>query len=219
MLTLTGNPMINIAKFTKMSDGDKEDYDFLEALEVEYASAVGERLYTALSQLDSSLSGYQVTRLEHSLQSATRAYRDGADIDWIVSALLHDIGDMYAPYNHDQYAAVILAPYVREQCRWVIEKHGIFQRKYYAQHTNADPDARERFIDHPCYEDAVYFCGVWDQTSFDPEYQNLPLTFFRPMLMEVFTRKVNAQETLQPGVRVSLNCSDTAAQRATEIAA
>ncbi len=204
---------ISIAKFTKMIDGDKEDYEFLEELEIGYASKVGERLYAALGELDSSLSGYQVTRLEHSVQSATRAYRDGADIDWIVSALLHDIGDMYAPYNHDQYAAVILAPYVREQCRWVIEKHGIFQRKYYAEHTSADPDSRERFLDEPFYDDAVYFCEMWDQTSFDPSYDSLPLEFFKPMVMEVFTRKVNQPEVQLPGVRVALTNSSTAEQR------
>jgi len=205
--------MISQAKFTKMIDGDKEDYDFLEVLETQYASAVGERLYIALGELDSSLSGYKVTRLEHSLQSATRAYRDGADIDWIVSALLHDIGDMYAPYNHDQYAAVILAPYVREQCRWVIEKHGVFQRKYYAEHTNGDPDSRDRFYDHPLYDDAVYFCEHWDQTSFDPQYQHLPLEFFKPMLMEVFSRSVNLKEVLLPGIRRELTDRAIAAQR------
>lgn len=213
---MTGIQIMQIAKFTKMIDGDKEDYDFLEHLEKQYASQVGERLYNALADLGDSLSGYQVTRLEHSLQSATRAYRDGADIDWIVSALIHDIGDVYAPYNHDQYAAVILAPYVREQCRWVIEKHGIFQRKYYAEHTNGDPDSRDRFSEHPLYDDAVYFCEMWDQTSFDPSYDTLPLTFFKPMLMEVFSRQVNDINILQPDFRAPLTDSAIAATRSTK---
>ena len=205
--------MMKIAKFTEMTAGDKEDYDFLEALEKGYASKVGARLYLALQQLDDTLSGYQVTRLEHSLQTATRAYWDGADIDWIVCALLHDIGDVYAPYNHDQYAAVVLAPYVREQCRWVVEKHGIFQRKYYAQHTGGNPDAREQFIDHPFYQDAVYFCGHWDQRSFDPDYATLPLAFFEPMLREVFNREVNAVAVLLPGVRVATKDAKISEQR------
>jgi predicted HD phosphohydrolase len=97
-------------KFTAMKDGDREDYEFLTEHEIEYASGTADRLLKAMVELDESLSGYQVTRLGHSLQSATRAWRDGADIDWVVSALLHDIGDIYAPYNHDEYAAAILKP-------------------------------------------------------------------------------------------------------------
>ena len=118
-------------KFTKMEDGDAEDYTFLNDHEVEYTKGTADRLLKALVNLDESLSGYQVTRLGHSIQSASRAWRDGADIDWIVSALLHDIGDIFAPYNHDEYAATILKPFVREQCRWVGEKHGDFQMIYY----------------------------------------------------------------------------------------
>jgi len=205
--------MLKVAKFTRMIDGDKQDYDFLEKLEREYASKVGERLYTALNQLDSSLSGYKVTRLEHSLQSATRAYRDGADIDWVVSVLIHDIGDIYAPYNHDQYAAIVLAPYVREQCRWVVEKHGIFQRKYYGEQTGIDPDAREQFLEHAFYEDAVYFCEYWDQTSFDPDYPHLSLDFFKPLIMQVFSRKAFNTEVIQPNIRVALHNPLLAAQR------
>jgi len=205
--------MLKVAKFTRMIDGDKQDYDFLEKLEREYASKVGERLYTALSQLDNSLSGYQVSRLEHSLQSATRAYRDGADVDWVVSVLIHDLGDIHAPYNHDQYAAVVLAPYVREQCRWVVEKHGIFQRKYYGEHSGTDPDAREQFLDHPCYEDAVYFCENWDQNSFDPAYPNLSLAFFKPLLMEVFARDAFSSQAVQANVRIALHNPSIATQR------
>ncbi|MGA0282908.1 MAG: peptidase, partial [Paracoccaceae bacterium] len=101
-------------KFTQMKDGDKEDYTFLTEHEVEFTKGTADRLLSAMVDLDKGLSGYQVTRLGHSIQSATRAFNDGADVDWIVSALLHDIGDIYAPYNHDEYAAAILRPFVRE---------------------------------------------------------------------------------------------------------
>lgn len=114
-------------KFTAMKDGDKEDYDFLTEHEVAFTQGTADRLLAALVDLDKGLSGYQVSRLGHSLQAATRAERDGADTDWIVAALLHDIGDIYAPYNHDEYAAAILRPFVREQVAWVVEKHGDFQ--------------------------------------------------------------------------------------------
>ena len=117
-------------KFTQMKDGDKADYDLLHPLEVAYAAGTTDRLLKALVELDESLSGYRITRLGHSVQSATRAWRDGADIDWVVSALLHDIGDIYAPYNHDEYAATILLPFVREQCAWCVQTHGNFQMLY-----------------------------------------------------------------------------------------
>ena len=124
----------------------------------------------------------------HSLQAATRAWRDGADTDWIACALLHDIGDIYAPYNHDEYAASIVKPFVREQCTWVVEKHGDFQRLYYAQHTGGNPHARDRFKGHPYYDDCDAFCAQWDQSSFDPGYDTLPMDFFRPFVLEVFAR-------------------------------
>ena len=117
-------------KFTQMKDGDKEDYDFLTHHEVEHTKGTADRLLKALVELDEGLSGYKITRLGHSLQAATRAWNAGADIDWVVSALLHDIGDIFAPYNHDEYAATILKPFVREQCRWVVEKHGDFHPDY-----------------------------------------------------------------------------------------
>jgi len=180
--------MMEQVKFTQMIDGDKEDYDFLTEHEIEYTKGTAGRLLTALVDLDESLSGYQITRLGHSVQSATRAWRDGADIDWVVSALLHDIGDIYAPYNHDEYAATILKPFVREQCRWVVEKHGDFQLAYYGTHVGADPNKRDMYAGHKYYDDCETFCKRWDQTSFDPAYESLPLEFFRPMVEQVFAR-------------------------------
>jgi len=200
-------------KFTAMKDGDREDYEFLTAHEIEYAAKTGERLLKALVALDESLSGYQVTRLGHSLQSATRAWRDGADIDWVVSALLHDIGDIYAPYNHDEYAAAILRPFVREQCTWVVEKHGDFQRLYYAHHLGGDRDAREKFRGQPYFDDCAEFCERWDQSSFDPHYEHESVDFFRGMVDEVFARKAYDPTVIRAGERVPLVDSERAAER------
>lgn len=188
-------------KFTQMKDGDKEDYDFLTAHEVEHTKGTADRLLAALVELDEGLSGYQVTRLGHSLQSATRAWRDGADIDWVVSALLHDIGDIYAPYNHDEYAATILKPFVREQCRWVVEKHGEFQMVYYGDHVGADPHQRDKYKGHKFFDDCAEFCERWDQSSFDPDYENLPIGFFEDMVKEVFARKPYDQAVLEAPAR------------------
>ena len=145
-----------------------------------------------------------MTRREHGLQSATRAERDGADIDWIVSALLHDIGDIYAPYNHDEYAATILRPFVREQCTWVVEKHGDFQLAYYGEHVGADPEKRQAHAGHPYFDDCATFCERWDQSSFDPAYDHLPLAHFAPMVRAVFDRKPYDPAVIRPGQREPL---------------
>ena len=176
-------------KFTQMKDGDAEDYAFLTEHEVEHTKGTAQRLLKALVDLDEGLSGYQITRLGHSVQSATRAWRDGADTDWVVSALLHDIGDIYAPYNHDEYAATILRPFVREQCRWVVEKHGEFQMLYFGHHVGGDQHKRDKHKGHAFFDDCAEFCERWDQASFDPDYEDLPLSFFEPMVKEVFARE------------------------------
>ena len=191
-------------KFTAMKDGDAEDYLFLAEHEIEYASKTAERILKAMEELDESLSGYQVTRLGHSLQSATRAWRDGADDDWVVSALLHDIGDIYAPYNHDEYAAAVLRPFVREQCAWTVEKHGDFQMVYYAHHYGANPHKRDAWRDSPYFDDCAAFCERWDQASFDPDYDTLPLTVFAPMVDRVFARKPHDPSVIRSGQREPL---------------
>ncbi|MDD9910709.1 MAG: peptidase [Ahrensia sp.] len=205
-------------KFKAMKDGDREDYAFLAEHEIKYAAKTGQRLLRAMEELDESLSGYQVTRLGHSLQSATRAWRDGADIDWVVSALLHDIGDIYAPYNHDEYAAAILRPFVREQCTWTVEKHGDFQKVYYMHHYDGDPNARDQYRDHAFFGDCAQFCERWDQASFDPDYENLPLSFFAPMVDEVFARKAYDPAVMRAGEREPLIYEGVAAVRAAKTA-
>ncbi|MFV2034138.1 MAG: HD domain-containing protein [Halocynthiibacter sp.] len=200
-------------KFTQMKDGDREDYDFLMAHEIDYTRGTADRLLRALVELDAGLSGYQITRLGHSLQSATRAWRDGADQDWVVAALLHDIGDICAPYNHDEYAAAILRPFLREQCTWVVEKHGDFQMLYYAWHVDGDPDKRALHRGHAYFDDCALFCERWDQTSFDPSYDTMELAAFAPMVQAVFARTPYDPQVLRPGSREPLLNAGVAARR------
>lgn len=201
--------------FTQMKDGTREEYVFLNAHEIEHTKHTADRLLTALTELDASLSGYQITRLGHSVQSATRAWRDGGDIDWVVAALLHDIGDIYAPYNHDEYAASILKPFMREQCVWCVATHGDFQMLYYGHHLDGfDQHKRERHRDNPYFDDCAEFCERWDQASFDPDYDDLPLEFFAPMVREVFDRTPYDANVIRLGAREPLRRDDVAAQRA-----
>lgn len=200
--------------FTQMKDGTREDYEFLTAHEIDHTKHTVDRLLGALVELDKSLSGYQITRLGHSVQSATRAWRDGADVDWVVSALLHDIGDIYAPYNHDEYAATILKPFVREQCTWVVQTHGDFQMLYYGHHLDGfDQHKRERHRGNPYFDDCAEFCERWDQSSFDPGYDTLPIDFFAPMVRAVFDRKPYDPAVIRRGERVPLTDAGVAATR------
>ncbi len=191
--------------FTAMKDGTKEDYEMLEELEKPHLAMTAERLLRELrSQEEETLTGYKITRLGHALQSATRAEEDGADIDWIVAALLHDIGDGLAPQNHDRFAAEILRPFVRDEVAWTVEHHGLFQSYYYGHHMGWDRDAREVHKDHPYYQTCVEFCERWDQSSFDPDYPTKPLEHFEPMVNEVFARKAYDPDVMLEGEKRGL---------------
>lgn len=187
--------------FTQMKDGTKEEYEVLAEHEKSYAVLTVDRVLAELRrQGEDSISGYKITRLEHGLQSATRAYNEKADIDWVVGALLHDIGDGLAPQNHDRFSAEVIRPFVREEVTWVVEHHGIFQMLYFAHHYGWDKDARDQFKDHPCFAPCSDFCERWDQASFDPDYPTKELEFFEPMLREVFARKAYDPAVVQEGV-------------------
>jgi predicted HD phosphohydrolase len=174
--------------FVHMKDGTRAEYAFLREIEIDYLRRLPDRLIAALNRLghDDALSGYQVTRLEHCLQTATRAEDDGADSEMIVAALLHDIGDELATFNHAQLAASILRPYVRPEVTWVVEMHGLFQMQYYGHHYDTDNAGHLAFRDHPWFDACQRFCERWDQAAFDPSYPTRPLAHFEPLLREVF---------------------------------
>ncbi len=175
--------------FTEMKNGTREDYTLLDKHEKDFANKTSERILNFMSNLTETLEGYQISRLEHSLQSATRAYKNRESEEMIVAALLHDIGDELAPMNHSEYAASILKPYVSERTHWIIEKHGEFQMYYYAHHLGGNRNKRDEYKNHKYYQDTVNFCEKYDQNSFDPNYESLPLEFFKPMVKKIFSRK------------------------------
>ena len=172
-----------------MKNCTKEDYQLLEKYEKNYERQTAERILKYLSAQTTTLEGYQITRLEHSLQAATRAFKNGESEEMVVAALLHDIGDEFAPMNHSQYAAAVLRPYVSEKTHWIVEKHGLFQTYYSAEHLGGDKNARETYKDHKYYQATVDFCENYDQGCFDPNYKSLPLEHFAPMVKRIFSRK------------------------------
>ena len=175
--------------FTEMKNGTKEEYLFLEKHEKNYVSKTADRILKYMSGLTKTLEGYPISRLEHSLQSATKALKAEQDEEMIVAALLHDIGDELAPMNHSEYAAAILKPYVSEKTHWIVERHGEFQAYYYAHHLGGDRNKREKYKDHKYYEATIDFCEKYDQGCFDPNYKSLPLEHFEPMVRRIFSRK------------------------------
>lgn len=174
--------------FTRMEDGTKEDYALLDTYVEEMRAGLVDRLIEQLRELSGSFDGYKIDRLQHSLQSATRALRDGKDEEYVVCALLHDIGDNIAPDNHSEIAAAVLKPFVSEANHWMVRHHGAFQMIYYAHHYGEDPNVRERFRDSPYYEQTVEFCHKYDQNCFDPDYSAEPLETFIPMMRRIFGR-------------------------------
>jgi predicted HD phosphohydrolase len=180
---------MSTVKFTEMKHGSKEEYLLLDKYEQEYINGTADRIIKFMSGLNSTLEGYRITRLEHSLQAATRALNDKASEEMIVAALLHDIGDELAPLNHSEYAASVLKPFISEKTHWIIEKHGEFQMYYYAHHVGGNRNQRDKYKDHKYYKDALNFCEKWDQASFDPNFTSLKLKDFEPLIRNIFSRK------------------------------
>ncbi|HEY3731888.1 MAG TPA: HD domain-containing protein [Steroidobacteraceae bacterium] len=191
--------MTEMVSFRRMQDGTREDYLLLDRSERRYALGLAERILESLRHLDHSLEGYPVSRLGHSLQAATRASVDGADDELVLAALIHDIGDELAPYNHAEFAAAVIRPYVREEVAWIVEQHGLFQNYYYVHHLGGDRNARERFRAHPWYGACAAFCERWDQVSFDPDYPNRPLEAFEPLVRRIFGRAAHDPRYLAQG--------------------
>ena len=179
--------------FTEMEKGTKEDYLLLSKHEKKFIESTADRIIKFMSGLTKTLEGYKVNRLEHSLQTATRALNDKAEGEMIVAALLHDIGDELAPLNHSEYAAAVLKPYVSEKTYWIVEKHGEFQMYYYAHHLDGNRNQRDKYKEHKYYKDTKDFCENWDQKSFDPNYKSLTLKDFEPYVKKIFSRTPYAQ--------------------------
>jgi predicted HD phosphohydrolase len=172
--------------FTAMRDATREDYQLIGRHALAFFKGLPVRVLAHLELLRADTGGYAVDRLTHSLQTATRARRDGRDDEYVVCALLHDIGDTLASANHADLAATILEPFVSERNHWIVKHHAIFQGYYFFHHLGLDRNMRDRFRDHPWWRDCAEFCEKYDQNSFDPGYDTEPLAAFEPALRKVF---------------------------------
>jgi predicted HD phosphohydrolase len=176
------------AKFHAMTEGTADDWMKIGKALGMYSAELPERTLTHLKMLSGDCGGFAVDRLEHCLQTATRAFQAGKDEEYVVCALLHDIGDVLAPRNHAEIASAILKPYVSEANHWMVDKHQIFQSYYYGHLFGGDRNRRDAFKGHESYEYTAQFCHLYDQNSFDPAFKSMPLEAFEPMVHRVLTR-------------------------------
>ena len=182
---MTHLPPERRALFHQMTEGTQEDWMIIGANAMEFNRGLADRVLAHLGLLKGDYGGFAVDRLEHSLQTATRAHRDGRDEEYVVCALLHDIGDTLGSFNHADIGATILKPFVSEQNLFMLEKHGVFQGYYFFEYLGLDKNLRERFRDHQWFDYTAEFCEKYDQNSFDPEYRSMSLEEFAPMVRSV----------------------------------
>ena len=176
------------AQFTRMQDSTQEDWQRIGQEFMQFSRGLPERILAHLKILQGDYGGFPVDRYTHSLQTATRALRDGRDEDYVVCALLHDIGDTLGSFNHPDIAAAILKPFVTEENLWMVQHHGIFQGYYFFHHLGMDRDMREQFRAHPWFERTAEFCELYDNPAFDDRAETLPLSEFEPMVRRVFAQ-------------------------------
>ena len=173
------------ASFHAMTEGTKADWEKIAVGNMELAVGLPDRALDQLRALGGDFGGFAVDRLEHSLQTATRAERAGRDDEYVYCALMHDVGDLLGTFNHADIAAAIVKPFVSEQNHWIVEKHAIFQGYYFFHHLGLDRDMRERFRDHEWFDACAEFCHEYDQPAFDPGYDTLPLEHFEPLVRDM----------------------------------
>ena len=181
-----------LASFTDMASSTEADWKIILNEAAGFAKALPDRVLSHLVLLGGDFGGFPVDRLTHSLQTATRAHQDGRDEEYVVCALLHDIGDTLGTYNHPDIAAAILKPFVSDENHWMVQHHGIFQGYYFFQHLGMDRNMREQFRNHPCFERTEEFCARYDGPAFDGNAETLPLQFFEPMLRRVLAQPRNS---------------------------
>lgn len=188
----TRHGMAERAKFREMKEGTAEDWALIGGNFREFARGLPDRVLKHLTLLEGDFGGFPICRLEHSLQTATRAHRDGRGETYVVMALLHDIGDTLGTFNHPEVAASIVKPFVTEEEHWICQNHGAFQGYYYFHHLGMDKDVREQFRGHPHFEACAEFCEKYDQSAFDPDYESEKLEFFEPMVRRVMAKPLKS---------------------------
>jgi predicted HD phosphohydrolase len=174
--------------FTRMDESTFEQWAVIGKETSDNQARVAESVLAMLRSLAGITDGFAVDQLTHSLQTATRAERAGADPEMVFASLLHDVGKAVSVPNHPEIAAAIIKPYVRPDVYEAIRAHQDFQGRHYYAHFGGDPNARDKYEGAPWFDLAAQFADEWDQTAFDPDYDTLPLEHFEPLVRETMAK-------------------------------
>ena len=183
--TIAANTAPQRATFHSMDEGTQEDWNLIATEAIHNFVGLPERLMAHLRLLDGDFGGFAVDRLTHSLQTAARAERAGRDDEYVMCALIHNIGDTLGPANHADIGAAILKPFISEQNHWMMEQHGIFQGYYFFHFLGADRNLRDQFEGHEWFDYCAEFCHEYDQAAFDPAYDTPPLEHYEPLIRSI----------------------------------
>ena len=186
------------ATFTHMARNTQEEWTLIARQTQAHKLGLADRILAHMRLLGGDYGGFAVDRLTHSVQTATRAFRDGRDDEYVVCALLHDIGDSLSSFNHHELAVTILKPFASPENLWMLEHHNIFQGYYFFHYRGRDRHQRNAFSDHPWFARTAEFCAKYDGAAFDPDYVSYPLEFFEPALRRVVATPKNVQYIRPP---------------------
>ena len=178
-----------LVSFSRMDRSTAADWLLVQATEAEYRKHFADRVLELFGRCRNVTFAHKISSYEHGLQTATRALRDGADEEMVTVALLHDVGEVIDPDNHANLTAALLGPYISAENAWLVRHHALFQGYYYFSFLNRDPNERDRYRDSAAYDLTVTFCERWDQCSFDPDYDTLPLSKFEPLVRRILKRE------------------------------
>ncbi len=174
--------------FRRMDEGTDDDFRVLQHVHEENVANLPGLLLGMLTDLKADRA-YPVDRLTHSLQSATRALRDGRDEEYVVCCLFHDVGESLGPFNHGEVAAAVLRPFVSAANYWMLAHHPVFQTYFYGPHLGIDPNGRDEYVTSPFYDQTVEFCAQYDEICFDPDFPAEPIETFVPMVHRVLRKE------------------------------
>lgn len=178
--------------FKKMSDSSADDWQHIMGEQKQFMGGLADRILSHMNLLNGDYGGFPIDRLQHCLQTAELAAEAGEDTQYVVCALLHDIGDTLGSTNHADVSAAILQPFISEENHWMVKNHAVVQGYNFFHYLGLDRNMREKFSDHPHYERTLRFVDLYDDLAFDDSKNKLELSLFEPLVREVFAKPINS---------------------------
>ncbi len=174
------------ATFKAMDQSTQQDWAIIAKEQQAFVAGLPDRILDHMRLLSGDFGGFPVDRLQHSLQTAELAAEAGEDQEYVVCALLHDIGDTLGSTNHADVGAAILQPFVSEANHWMLKHHAIFQGYNFFHHVGLDRDMREQFRGTEHFDRTEAFIARYDNPAFDSEKPALSLDLFEDSVRAVF---------------------------------